>query len=168
QAQVLNLLMDLRKEFGLSYLFIAHDLSVVRHISDRIGVMYLGEIVELSDRDSLFATPAHPYTQALLSAIPIPDPLQKKQRVVLSGDVPTPLNPPKGCRFHTRCPAAFSRCSTEEPPLLTLRSERGPRWVRCFHAEDLPDEDWHPTLQGRIDAAVRARDAEPTPKVSPR
>jgi len=122
QAQVINLMQDLQREFGLTYLFISHNLAVIRHIADRVAVMYLGKVVELTDKHSLYTAPKHPYTQALLSAIPIAKPDQKRTRVVLTGDVPSPINPPAGCRFHTRCPYAEARCRTIEPPLVDVGS----------------------------------------------
>jgi oligopeptide transport system ATP-binding protein len=130
QAQVVNLLEELQDQLGITYLFIAHDLSMVRHISDRMGVMYLGKIVELADRDEIYVNPLHPYTQALMSAVPIPDPdaFKHRQRIILEGDIPSPANPPEGCNFNTRCPVAFDRCFNEEPEYLEVRTGH---WVAC-------------------------------------
>jgi peptide/nickel transport system ATP-binding protein/oligopeptide transport system ATP-binding protein len=132
QSQVLNLLKDLQEEFGLTYLFIAHNLSVVEHISDRVAVMYLGKIVELAPRQELFNNPLHPYTQALISAIPIPKPNLVRERIILQGEVPSPVNPPAGCRFHPRCPVAMEHCSVEQPQFLGYRQDH---WVACFQVE---------------------------------
>jgi oligopeptide transport system ATP-binding protein len=150
QAQILNLLQALQEQLGLSYLFIAHDLSVVEHISQRVAVMYLGEIVETSRSVDLYANPLHPYTRALLSAIPVPDPLHERKRILLEGDVPTPVNPPSGCRFHTRCPWAMPGCRTWPPPETDAGGEHS---VRCY-------------LHGGRDAAERAMDAAGKPKPS--
>jgi len=128
QSQVLNLLKKLQADFGLTYLFIAHNLSVVEHISDRIGVMYLGKMAEITDRASLYRNPLHPYTQALLSAIPSPNPKLKRQRIVLTGDVPSPLRPPSGCRFHPRCPLAVEICKQQEP---AFEQKAADHWVAC-------------------------------------
>lgn len=133
QAQVLNILKELQKDFGLTYLFIAHNLSVVEHFSDRVGVMYLGKMAEMATREDLYADPLHPYTQALMSAIPIPDPTVKRQRILLQGDVPSPLNPPSGCRFHTRCPLAYDKCSQQEPPFKDYGNEH---FAACWLLED--------------------------------
>ena len=128
QSQIINLLMDLQEERDLTYLFISHDLSVVKHISDRIGVMYLGVIVELAPKDALYEEPLHPYTQALLSAIPVSDPTMKKNRILLTGDIPSPVNPPAGCRFHTRCPYVMDKCKTEVPEFKEVAPEH---FVAC-------------------------------------
>jgi oligopeptide transport system ATP-binding protein len=128
QAQVINLLVNLQKEMGLSYLFIAHDLSVVEHISDRVAVMYLGKIVELARDTDIYTSPKHPYTEALLSAIPIPDPKMKKKRILLEGDIPSPINLPEGCRFYSRCLRRFDLCKVEEPEFKDLG---GKHWVAC-------------------------------------
>ncbi|MDZ5471320.1 dipeptide ABC transporter ATP-binding protein [Bacillus sp. 31A1R] len=130
QSQVLNLMSDLQGEFGLSYIFISHDLSVVQHISDRVAVMYLGRIVELADVDELYNNPQHPYTQALLSAVPVPDPKQKRERIILQGDIPSPINQPTGCPFHTRCPVATPECKTEVPK---LQEKTFGHWTACIH-----------------------------------
>ncbi|MCA9962977.1 MAG: ABC transporter ATP-binding protein [Anaerolineales bacterium] len=139
QAQVVNLLDDLKQELGLTYLFIAHDLSMVRYISDRVAVMYLGRMVELADRDTLFERPLHPYTQALLSAIPIPDPVREAQRqpIELKGEPPSPANPPSGCRFHPRCAYATQLCKDEDPVWREMggKASASPHWVACHHAE---------------------------------
>ena len=133
QAQIINLLQDLQDQFGLTYLFIAHDLSVVRHISDRVAVMYLGHIMELTDRDSIFDNPLHPYTKALLSAVPIPDPQieRQRERIILLGDVPSPLRPPSGCVFHTRCPIAIDECRVRRPDWRNVGTADKEHWVWC-------------------------------------
>ena len=128
QSQILNLLLDLQSEFGLAYLFIAHDLAVVKHISDRIAIMYLGQIVETASGDAVYQDPRHPYTQSLISAIPVPDPTMKKERIILSGDVPSPIAPPSGCHFHPRCPACFELCAETAPELRETTTEHS---VRC-------------------------------------
>jgi peptide/nickel transport system ATP-binding protein/oligopeptide transport system ATP-binding protein len=132
QSQVLNILKDLQREFGLTYLFIAHNLSVVEHISDRVAVMYLGKMVDLAGREDLYREVLHPYTQALFSAIPVPDPTIKRDRIILKGDVPSPLNPPKGCRFHPRCPVAIDKCSVEEP---AFKESKPDHWAACWLVE---------------------------------
>lgn len=133
KAQVVNLLQDIQRELGLSMLFISHDLAIVEHMTHRVAVMYLGKIVEMGDRRQIFANPSHPYTVALMSALPVPDPTAQRQRVSLTGDVPSPINPPKGCRFHTRCPLAGERCRQEEP---SLRQVEAGHWAAC-HLDDI-------------------------------
>lgn len=128
QSQILNLLLDLQSEFGLAYLFIAHDLAVVKHISDRIAIMYLGQIVETASGDTVYQDPRHPYTQSLISAVPVPDPTMKKERIILSGDVPSPIAPPSGCHFHPRCPACFEPCAETAPELKETDAAHS---VRC-------------------------------------
>ena len=134
QAQIINLLEDLQDQFGLTYLFIAHDLSVVRHISDRVAVMYLGKMMELTDRVEMYENPLHPYTKALLSAVPIPDPAveMRRERIILTGDVPSPLHPPSGCVFHTRCPIAIEECSKAVPEWRNLGIGGKEHWVACI------------------------------------
>jgi oligopeptide transport system ATP-binding protein len=143
QAQIINLLKELQDEFGLSYLFVAHDLGVVRHVSDRVAVMYLGKVVENSATEDLYRRPIHPYTNALLSAVPIPDPKRNaaRERLVLQGDVPSPINPPPGCSFHTRCPWATEICATEEPALLEHVSAH---IAACHHPRNVEE----PAAQG--------------------
>ncbi|MGT2499947.1 ABC transporter ATP-binding protein [Bradyrhizobium guangxiense] len=132
KAQIVNLLQDLQREFGLALLFISHDLAIVEHMTHRVAVMYLGKIVEVAPRREIFAAPRHPYTKALLSAVPLPEPGAQRNPIILRGDVPSPINPPKGCRFHTRCPLVFDRCRTEEP---VLRAAGAEQWVAC-HLEE--------------------------------
>ncbi|MFJ9578236.1 ABC transporter ATP-binding protein [Streptomyces sp. NPDC101191] len=162
QAQVVNLLDDLQEELGLTYVIIAHDLSVIRHVSDRIAVMYLGKVVELADRKSLYEAPMHPYTRALMSAVPIPDPRRrgaKTDRILLTGDVPSPIAPPPGCRFHTRCWKATEVCKTQEPPLLELRP--GQR-VACHHPENAEGLTV-PAARESVEVTITKAPTEPKP-----
>ena len=137
KAQIVNLLSDLQDELGLALLFISHDLAIVEHLTHRVAVMYLGKIVEIADRRTLFGTPHHPYTRALLSAVPVPDPSIKRQRVILKGDVPSPINPPSGCRFHTRCPFVMDRCRSDEPMLRAVPGGASGQMSAC-HLDDVP------------------------------
>jgi oligopeptide/dipeptide ABC transporter ATP-binding protein len=158
QAQILNLLQDLRKELNLSYLFISHDLNVVEHIADRVTVMYLGKLVETAPVDELFRNPLHPYTQALMSANPIPDPTVRTERIILTGDVPSPLNPPSGCPFHTRCPKVMGHCKTLEPPLIRIGQGKDEHTVWChLYSNEIPagveeTEPTTPLLEKHIDS----------------
>ncbi|MFE7706243.1 dipeptide ABC transporter ATP-binding protein [Streptomyces sp. NPDC057486] len=176
QAQVVNLLDDLQDELGLTYVIIAHDLSVIRHVSDRIAVMYLGKIVELTDRKSLYEAPMHPYTKALMSAVPVPDPRRrgvKSERILLQGDVPSPISPPSGCRFHTRCWKATQVCKTQEPPLIALKTGHQ---VACHHPENAPDQVPGETVSAAarevvevvsVTKAVPAEAVEPSEDIAP-
>ncbi|RVT90674.1 ATP-binding cassette domain-containing protein [Rhodovarius crocodyli] len=151
KAQVVNLLQDLQKELGLAMLFISHDLAIVEHMTHRVAVMYLGKIVEVAEKKSLFGQPRHPYTEALLSAVPVPDPTAKRDRIVLQGDVPSPIRPPSGCRFHTRCPYVMPRCKTEEP---LLKPDATGHLAAC-HLHDLPEAE-NPLLHKTGATAFRA------------
>ncbi len=146
KAQIVNLLCDLQGELGLALLFISHDLAIVEHMTHRVAVMYLGRIVEMGDKRQIFATPRHPYTQALLSAVPVPDPTVSRQRILLKGDVPSPINPPKGCRFNTRCPYALDRCKVEEPALRAMADGH----VAACHLHDLPERENPLLTQSRL------------------
>ena len=138
KAQIVNLMSDLQDELGLALLFISHDLAIVEHLTHRVAVMYLGKIVEIADRRTLFSSPRHPYTRCLLSAVPVPDPLARRDRIILTGDVPSPINPPSGCRFHTRCPYVFDRCRVEEPVLREMPAG-GPGQRAACHLDELPE-----------------------------
>jgi len=154
KAQIVNLLQDLQRELGLAMLFVSHDLAIVEHMTHRVAVMYLGKIVEVAPKRSLFAAPKHPYTEALLSAVPVPEPGAARERIILKGDVPSPIRPPPGCRFHTRCPYAFDRCRTEEPPLRPVADAMGEGHVAACHLHDLPAAE-NP-LSGAKGAAILA------------
>ncbi|WP_158734967.1 ABC transporter ATP-binding protein [Alteribacillus sp. YIM 98480] len=145
QAQVLNLLKQLQRDLNLTYLFISHDLGVVRHISDRVAVMYLGKVVEIGEKEAIFDNPKHPYTKSLLSAIPVPNPRKQKERIILKGDVPSPINPPSGCRFHTRCPFASDICETVTPELRQTNSMEGTHTAACHFIEEIESGRKHPS-----------------------
>ena len=153
KAQIVNLLQDLQLDLGLALLFISHDLAIVEHMTHRVAVMYLGKIVELAPKRNIFSGPKHPYTHALLSAAPVPDPGAVRQRIILKGDVPSPINPPKGCRFHTRCPYAFERCRTEEPELRLIGSAH----LAACHLHDLPAQE----REVEVAQSVQSRRARP-------
>lgn len=154
QAQVLNLLKELQRDFNLTYLFIAHDLGVVRHISDRIIVMYLGKVMEIADKKSLFENPEHPYTKSLLSAIPVPDPEVKKERIILRGDVPSPIDPPTGCRFHTRCPFATEICKTKVPELRQSDHMEEGHFTACHHIEKIKSGEMQPSYNTDVESSA--------------
>ena len=151
KAQIVNLLQDLQNELGLAMLFISHDLAIVEHMTHRVAVMYLGKIVEVAKKRDLFAMPRHPYTEALLSAVPVPEPGAARDRIILKGDVPSPIRPPPGCRFHTRCPYAFERCRKEEPKLVAT----GDGHLAACHLHDLPEAE-NPLLNKAGPMAFRA------------
>jgi peptide/nickel transport system ATP-binding protein/oligopeptide transport system ATP-binding protein len=157
QSQILNLLKDLQREFGFTYLFVAHDLSVVEHISNRVGVMYLGKIVETATREDLYRNPLHPYTQALLSSIPVPNPRRKGHRIVLKGEVPSPVNPPSGCRFHTRCPLAIDICKHEIP---LFEEKRHDHWVACHLVDQSGTQPFVPPTEIKIELPAALKKAQ--------
>ena len=155
KAQIVNLLQDLQNELHLALLFISHDLAIVEHMTHRVAVMYLGKIVEVAPKRSLFAAPKHPYTEALLSAVPVPMPGAARERIILKGDVPSPINPPRGCRFHTRCPYAFDRCRVEEPPLVAVPTALDPGHLAACHLHDRPAND-NPLAAAKGEAVLPA------------
>jgi peptide/nickel transport system ATP-binding protein len=153
KAQIVNLLQDLQNELRLALLFISHDLAIVEHMTHRVAVMYLGKIVEVAPKRSLFAAPKHPYTEALLSAVPVPMPGAQRERIILKGDVPSPINPPTGCRFHTRCQYAFDRCRTEEPPLAAVPTALAPGHLAACHLHDRPQAE-NPLARAKGEAVL--------------
>jgi peptide/nickel transport system ATP-binding protein len=153
KAQIVNLLQDLQNELRLALLFISHDLAIVEHMTHRVAVMYLGKIAEIAPKRSLFAAPKHPYTEALLSAVPVPMPGAARERIILKGDVPSPINPPTGCRFHTRCQYAFDRCRVEEPPLAPIPTALAPGHLAACHLHDRPDPE-NPLARAKGEAVL--------------